>query len=158
MVKMRKILFRGKRIDNGEWIEGSLIIYPNATPSIVLYDEQYFSRDGALPICPIVPETSGQYTGLVDKNGRKIFEGDILHNINIRRPCIVKYGMFTPQFFYDCAAKILRIKFDDTKAVGFYCECLETKEQCFLTDYVLEGWEIICNIHDNSELLERGTE
>lgn len=66
---MREILFRGKRIDNGEWVDGSLISWADGSCSI---------ESGKLdtPMWCVIPETVGQYTGLT-ANGKKIFEGDV---------------------------------------------------------------------------------
>lgn len=70
---MREILFRGKRIENGEWIYGHYFKY-DETHNVV--PDHYSSKPSGWH--RVVPETVGQFTGLTDKNGVKIFEGDIL--------------------------------------------------------------------------------
>ena len=135
---MREILFRGKRIDNGKWIEG--LPYKakyGGISSIVDIDEERHL---------IIPETVGQYTGLTDKNGKRIFEGDIVKCIEITRYKEIEY--ISPVVFLD----------------GSWF--LHESEDCdvYLYNYDTEGierlWEIevIGNIHDNPELLEGGTE
>ena len=141
---MREILFRGKRSDNGEWIYGSLIkrhigsfIVDEdnecALRSIAEYD---FAYDCKL----VATDTTGQYTGLTDKNGKKIFEGDIVKFCDIKG--VINYSMG--------------------------CYCVKTNKPDWKSrnnpaiDIVLNEYEneleVIGNIHDNPELLKEGAE
>ena len=73
---MREILFRGKRVDNGEWVEG--LLWKKKYNTSKLFMSYFPDKDDNEEVVVIDPETVGQYTGLTDKNGKKIFEGDIV--------------------------------------------------------------------------------
>ena len=117
---MREIMFRGKRIDNGKWVQGAFVPGNNVYPATIFYG----------PRCSIGeyvdPTTVGQYTGLTDKNGKRIFEGDIL-SLRTGRQHIVKFedGGFV---MTDTAIPIRHA----------------------------DKFEVIGNIHDNPELVKEG--
>ncbi|MGN0163526.1 MAG: YopX family protein [Candidatus Ornithomonoglobus sp.] len=127
---MRDYLFRGKRKDNGKWIEGYLYrISERLNPSIMLKNRCAESHE-------VIPETVGRYTGLTDKNGKKIFEGDIVEGNREYFTYNQPYG----KVVYDGGQFL--IAFDD---VLEDIECLGAWAN---------GVEVIGNIHDNPELLE----
>ena len=122
---MREILFRGKRIDNGEWVYGDYWHLPEK--NFYCISDKEFNRK-------VTPETVGQYTGLTDKNGKKIFEGDI-----VVVPLSGKPAKGIVEYF-------------KTDICGF---TVITQPQ--YSNYVLQknyAYEVIGNIHDNPELLE----
>ena len=128
---MREILFRGKRTENGEWVEGDLI--------------QAFrgNQQSACSIMPHTPtayclkvdsETVGQYTGLTDKNDVRIFEGDIIQSLESSVTGLVQWFPEHSAFMVWCKS---------ANVVGFLYECADIIK-------------VIGNIHDNPELLEGG--
>ena len=128
---MREILFRGKRIDNGEWVYGDFSRYPGEKSIIMvdlLEEEDYW----------VSSETVGQYTGLTDKNGVKIFEGDAVSYLN----SIESGNGFV--IFDTCAFLFSWIDIDETDSLLMYFQCSEEME-------------VIGNIHDNPELMEDNT-
>ena len=132
---MREILFRGKTLLD-KWIEGDLLQYLDWGK---VYIAQHYTGAGGQEV---IPETVGQYTGLTDKNGKKIFEGDIV-STDLERPyniVVFRDGCFMfncndgDQDYYDIMLPILRSEH---------------------THY--EYGEVIGNIYDNPELLRGDT-
>ena len=144
---MREILFRGKRVDNGEWIKGYYCRF-GWTGQEKHYIIPHYSSDG-MPM-EIDPDTVGQYTGLTDKNGVKIFEGDIVSYQFDNDDC--------PLPNKNTKKRIGRIFFSDWRASYSVtagkngCDSINTN----LYGYVRNGnrVEVIGNIRDNPELLE----
>jgi len=96
---MREILFRGKRVDNGEWAYGYLVKHPSAVQvgesSPWCIHVPPMDPDDSGRMCWVDPETIGQYTGIIDKHGEKIFEGDLLVIGNCNKPLPVEFSDFS---------------------------------------------------------------
>ena len=129
---MREILFRGKRL-NGMWAIGC---YVQAIGNEII-TEIVDVFDDPTGSWLIDPETVGQYTGLKDKNGNKIFEGDIVQNISERKKGIVQW-------------------FEEHAAFLIYCQSENTLYWLYDNDF--SNLEVIGNIHDNPELIGGGDE
>ncbi len=137
---MREILFRGKRTDNGAWVEGAFCMKDCDEPfgdlldrpSIIKYDppcDGFWYR--------VELETVGQFTGLVDNNGKKVFEGDILHSWsdyhkNYYYQGVVRYG----EFNCSCCDGVY----------GWYLDGGDIRN--------IDSYEVCGNIYDNPEMLE----
>jgi len=125
----REILFRGKRVDNGEWVYGLFCECPcddgTDIPSIMKIENKETHR--IFMQYPIISETRGQYTGLTDRNGVKIFEGDILEAVNGNRGYVV---------------------FEH----GAFMKSCDPKDMPFLIAADVNA--VIGNVHDNPELLK----
>lgn len=139
---MREILFRGKAIDDN-WYYGVPLVF--IEDYVCMTAPHTYNK-------AVIPETVGQYTGLTDKNGAKIFEGDIIKTDNGRVSAIsiVQYGNFEPTMFYDLIEKYVRPR-PKEKLYGLFAKS-KCGEEMFLSE-CSHLIEVIGNIHDNPELL-----
>ncbi len=128
---MREIVFRGKTA-NGVWVHGSLAYSDNIEPAI--YFEVGKGSVKTFDFVYVRPETVGQFTGLIDKNGNKIFEGDILSN----KTAMSMYSEYGEKY---------TVKYCDDLG-KFECDY-----QFGIERYLKIGCEVIGNIHDNPDLL-----
>ena len=130
---MREILFRGKQTDNGEWIEGAYSPFHlnfgerEEKPHIIIISDDE-DIDGLW--CEVIPETVGQYTGLTDKNGKRIFEGDIVDYISSDVIGNPKTGTIIVEDMTDYDTMIYLNHSDELQIIG--------------------------NIHDNPEIFKGG--
>ena len=138
---MREVLFRGKRTDNGEWVEGILFNAKEDTFIIPHGNEYSYDPIEGLAFdvygCKVDPETVGQFTGLTDKNGVRIFEGDIVR--------------------YDVNYHDMVISYDVENWGGWLYEDMDDNMQAYsIYEFNLKDIAVIGNIHDNPDILKGG--
>ena len=152
---MREILFRGKRTDNSEWIEGYYAVQSNhACFAHELKHQHFIFKDifldfnlGELQKFDVIPETVGQYTGLTDKNGKKIFEGDMIKPFDDEIDKMVvefRIGQFL-LCLYGERGYMAEYGWEESGNYG----CFEAEPLSSYGDDI----EVIGNIHDDPELL-----
>lgn len=131
---MREILFRGKRLDDDKWVTG----YYTGPVGLDMSHEICDINSPVGSRVDVDPDTVGQYTGLTDMNGTKIFEGDVLRFYSdytdefMGDPCIARYG----EFNCTCCEGVY----------GWYFEGGDIRDH--------DVYVVIGNIHDNPELME----
>lgn len=136
MREIREILFRGKCCTTGEWVEGFLGIEVLDDYVIQQFSfDEYFASE-CIDQYSVKLETVGQYTGLTDKNGKKIFEGDILEGDledSLDPGAKWRSEIIWGKFGWNCKGNKISLPMDE---------------------YDIREGEVIGNIHDNPELLE----
>lgn len=126
----REVKFCGKRVDNGEWVYGSLIKDKYIVGNVIDWNEDYFNTEYWWRV---IPETVGQFTGLLDKNGKEIYEGDIVRE---------RWNNYTPIY-----QNAIYMAYNVDKINDPY---VSTQFNVIWRN----GCEVIGNIHDNPKLLE----
>ncbi len=143
---MHEVLFRGKRIDNGKWIVGHLLRYENGRARIIESHTDIFCYENdentivALAY-EVDPETVGQFTGLVGKNGKKVFEDDVV---------VICYETDGEDF-----SETKRVHYNEQECCWYPMRWNECCEYC---DHYTEvkSIEVIGNIYDKPDLLRGG--
>ena len=141
---MEEVLYRGKRIDNDEWITGIPWIFSSPVKKALIVSAMGLvgEDDGVSRYCEsdeVYPETIGQFTGGVDKTGKKIFSGDIIKTFCPGLPGLPVYTHIIN--FYP-------------EHMAFMARCIETNTVNYLCDIRQSATLIVGNIYDNPELFE----
>ena len=146
---MREVIYRGKALC-GKWVEG----LPYEVDGVIdcIRVKEQIQDIISYTTYKIIPESISEFTGLTDKNGKKIFEGDI-----------VKFAKHLYQIIFECGSFALLDKQGEmiSKIGGINDHCYSLMNlylECCWEDDCAYDIEVIGNIHDNSDLLKGGAE
>jgi hypothetical protein len=128
---MREIKFRGKNIETGEWLYGNLQVPSKEGVPYFMWDERKYQ-------CKVDPETIGEFTSLKDKNGKEIYEGDILS---------FDYGVSEPVSEY-----LIEVRF--VRGVFAFLWNGNLDNECPTGSPTHEWATVVGNIHDNPDLIK----
>ena len=131
----RTIKFRGKSADNGKWITG--YYYHECGNTYIVEDRQSLSETSRNVPYVVIPETVGQFTGLLDKDGKEIYEGDILHTIT--------FGFNPEEYTAIILYRNCSFQLSNGRNLFYFGQSDLTK---------MDDTIVIGNIHDNPELIK----
>lgn len=148
---MREILFKAKRISNGEWVEGfvSRPFSENTEGNITNYCFNALDEMGFVSECIVSADTICQYTGLTDKNGNKIWENDVLSDDDMCS--VVRWDEEEARFViddYGTKGCLMEYGFDECMGEYGVVDTYGFDDFCSM-----ESFEVIGNIFDNPELI-----
>lgn len=156
---MREILFRGKtpsqdeRFDDGEWVEGFYTRFNEKEHRIYSGYAETDCGDYYPDWCNVRPETVGQYTGLTDKNGKRIFEGDIIRFQKFKdEPLWI--GVVVYENCLYIAKGVMPLSYEKREGEKAAKHGFEVQVSGINKSTI----EVIGNIHDNPELMKGGAE
>ena len=144
---MRAIKFRGKGIKSGQWFYGSVVPFGNNAYIFKMF------RLLRMEHAEVDPDTVGQFTGLTDKNGKEIYDGDILRTPpknNYDKENYVTYEVFWHG--NDCASNHIGWQMNRCHFQGCICGTMYIPE--FLPNTTAK-MEVVGNVHDNPELIKK---
>lgn len=169
---MREILFRGKSVEDGKWFTGQLLRLKSSVSgkelNVIVEGCEWDDSDewfNIFKMAKVVPETVGQFTGLTDNNGKRIFEGDIIRYADLYDYNCYLESIDNPEVYDNIDLGNIWTIDEVVYGIKVGYPAFDLKKHDFETNGLSElsesgqyFYEVISNIHDNPELLKGGGE